>query len=425
MNAAHPIRPDLIADVDEEAVSPQHGQVSADAVLRYISAAGSALICASAPSSTVGPGLRELAHGYGVEVNVVALPETVLAVDERTGRSSLARARTGSFRFDQTERLFDLIMRSRTGTLSPEQGRDDLRSIELMPPTIPAVWRFVGYCLIAVGLCLLQTPRLTELAVTAAFSLPIAALVMATPKLPGFAPFAPGVVAFLVGLPVSLLVSVHFLVEPSNVVVPLLSSFLPGLLLAVGSLELIHGALQAGAARLMGGIFQLILLAFGLIASQAAFTLSAPTHVESQTAHIGSWSPLVGVGVYVLGIWLAFCAPPSAVPALAMVIFLGWGIQQLSDEMLGPYASTFLGAAVAVVVVQVIHTRSGPPPLLTLNPLFRILTPGGLSLLRVTSVTSGNFVGANLGVVVFTLISVAMGLAAGMAIAERFGLREV
>jgi uncharacterized membrane protein YjjP (DUF1212 family) len=399
--------------------------VSDDVVLRYISGAGSALICASAPSSTVGPGLENLARGYGLDVKVFALPETVLAVDERTGRSSLAGARTGSFRFDQTERLFGVITRSRTGGLSPEQGLDELREIELMPPTIPAMWRFVGYCLIAVGLCLLQNPRVTELAITAAFSLPIAALVMAMPKLGSFEPFAPGVVAFLVGLPVSLLVSVHWLVEPAHVVVPLLSSFLPGLLLAVGSLELIHGALQAGAARLMGGIFQLILLAFGLIASQAAFTLNPPTSRASHAAHVGSWSPLVGVVIYVIGIWLAFCAPSSAVPALAIVIFLGWGIQRLSDAVVGPYASTFLGAAVAVVVVQAIHTRSGPPPLLTLNPLFRMLTPGGLSLLRVTSLTSGNFIGANLGVVAFTLISVAMGLAAGMAIAERFGLREV
>jgi fructose-specific phosphotransferase system IIC component len=75
------------------------------------------------------------------------------------------------------------------------------------------------------------------------------------------------------------------------------------------------------------------------------------------------------------------------------------------------------------VVVKAIHTRFGPPPLQTLNPLFLILTRGGRSLLRVTSLTSGNFVGANLGVVVFTLISVAMGLTAGMAIADRFGLR--
>ena len=403
---------------------PPQDESSADDVLRYISGAGSALICASAPSSTVGPGLEDLARGYGVEVKVVAQPETVLAVDERTGRSSLARAHTGSFRFDQTERLFDMITRSRTGSLSPEQGLNGLRDIELMPPTVPAVWRFVGYWLIAVGLCLLQNPRVAELAITAAFALPIAALVMAMPKLRGFDPFAPGVVAFLVGLPVSLLVQVGWLAEPAHVVVPLLSSFLPGMLLAVGSLELIHGALQAGASRLMGGIFQLILLAFGLIASQAAFTLSIPTDVVSHATHLGSWSPLVGVGVYVVGIWLAFCAPRRAAPALAIVIFVGWGIQQLTDAIVGPYASTFLGAAVAVVVVQAIHTRSGPPPLLTLNPLFRILTPGGLGLLRVTSLTSGNFVGADLGVVVFTLISVAMGLAAGMAIAERFGLRD-
>jgi uncharacterized membrane protein YjjP (DUF1212 family) len=413
--------------VDEEAATPNRDRPpgeSSDVVLRYVSEAGSALIGASAPSSTVGPGLQQLARGYGAEVKVVALPEAVLAVDERTGRSSLARAHAGSLRFDQTQRLFDVITRSRQGSVSVEQGLDELRAIELMPPTIPAAGRFVGCSLIAVGICLLQNPRVTELATTAALSLPIAGLVMAMPSLRGLGSFMPAIAAFLVGLPVSLLVELGWIAEPAHVVVPLLAFFLPGLLLAVGSLELIHGALQAGAARLMGGVYQLILLAVGLIASQAAFTLDSPTHPVSESMHLGGWSPIVGVGVFTIGLCLALCAPLSALPALAIVILVGWSIQQVSDTVAGPYGSTFLGAAVAVVVAQAIHTWFGPPPLLLLNPLFRILAPAALSLLRVASISSGSFIGANMGIVVFTLIAVAMGLAAGMAVAERFGLRS-
>jgi hypothetical protein len=64
--------------VDDEAIAPdRHRSPSqaGDAVLRYITAAGAALIGASAPSLTVGPGLQDLARGYAVEVKVVALPE--------------------------------------------------------------------------------------------------------------------------------------------------------------------------------------------------------------------------------------------------------------------------------------------------------------------------------------------------------------
>ena len=102
---------------------------------------------------------------------------------------------------------------------------------------------------------------------------------------------------------------------------------------------------------------------------------------------MGAWSPVVGLAVYVLGTCLAFCAPVSAWPALTIVVYVGWGIQLLTDGLAGPYASTFLAAAVAIVVATGIYPRFGPPPLLTLNPLFRILGIGGLSLLQVTSLT--------------------------------------
>jgi hypothetical protein len=106
--------------------------------------------------------------------------------------------------------------------------------------------------------------------------------------------------------------------------------------LAVGSLELIHGAPQAGAARLIGGIYQLILIAFGLIASEAAFALNSPAHPVMATTHIGQWSPVVGGGVFAIALWLALSAPMSALPELAIVIFVGWGIQQLSATETGP-----------------------------------------------------------------------------------------
>ena len=56
---------------------------------------------------------------------------------------------------------------------------------------------------------------------------------------------------------------------------------------------------------------------------------------------VGAWSPVVGLAVYVLGTCLAFCAPVSAWPALAIVVYVGWGIQLLTDGPAGPYASTF------------------------------------------------------------------------------------
>ena len=256
-----------------------------------------------------------------------------------------------------------------------------------------------------------------------ALSIPVAALLIAMPRLGGLKELIPAVMAFAVGAAVAVLVEHDQLVQPAQVVLPLLAMVLPGTLLAVGSFDILRGALQAGAARLVGGVHQLLVLALGLVASQAAFALTTPIEQPAEMTRMGAWSPVVGLAVYVLGTCLAFCAPVSAWPTLTIVVYVGWGIQLLTDGLAGPCASTFLAAAVAIVVATGIYPRFGPPPLLTLNPLFRILGIGGLSLLQVTSLTVGNFIGAEVGSAAFTLISVALGLAAGMAVTERMRSR--
>jgi uncharacterized membrane protein YjjP (DUF1212 family) len=390
--------------------------------LSFIAELGCALLDAGAPSSTVGPGMHQLARRFGVDCEITVLPEGVLSVDTGTGRSSLVLASGKSLRFDQTDRLFDLVQRSGAGGVSAEEGLGELRRIKRMFPLFSAPWRLFGYCLMAMGLCLRQNPGPNEFVVVVLLSVPVAVLVLGMPRLGGLNALTPVVLAFLVGVSVSALVEHGRLAQPAQVVVPLLAMVLPGTLLTVGSLELLRGALQAGAARLVGGIHQLIVLALGLIASEAAFAITAPAKPVAETVGVGAWSPVVGLGVYVVGTCLAFCAPLAAWPALAVVVYVAWGIQQFSDALGGPYASSFLAAAVAVVMARAMYPKLGPPPLLTLNPVFRILGVGGLSLLRVTSLTAGNFVGTDVGAAVFALISVSLGLAAGLALTERMSV---
>lgn len=367
--------------------------------------------------------MQQLAHRFDLDCEITVLPNGVLAVNSGTGRSSLVTASRETLRFDQTERLFAVLRGSGTGRISAEAGLRELRRIVQIPPPVRAPWRFGGYCLMAVGLCLRQNPGMGEFIAALALSIPVAALLIAMPRLGGLKALIPAVMAFAVGAAVAVLVEHDQLVQPAQVVLPLLAMVLPGTLLAVGSFDILRGALQAGAARLVGGVHQLLVLALGLVASQAAFALTTPIEQPAEMTRMGAWSPVVGLAVYVLGTCLAFCAPVSAWPALTIVVYVGWGIQLLTDGLAGPYASTFLAAAVAIVVATGIYPRFGPPPLLTLNPLFRILGIGGLSLLQVTSLTVGNFIGAEVGSAAFTLISVALGLAAGMAVTERMRSR--
>ena len=107
-----------------------------------------------------------------------------------------------------------------------------------------AFW--AGDRLMAVGLCLRQNPGLGEFIAALALSIPVAALLIAMPRLGGLKALIPAVMAFAVGAAVAVLVEQDQLVQPAQVVLPLLAMVLPGTLLAVGSFDILRGALQAG-----------------------------------------------------------------------------------------------------------------------------------------------------------------------------------
>ena len=331
--------------------------------LSLIAELGCALLDAGAPSSTVGPGMHQLARRFGVDCEITVLPEGVLSVDTGTGRSSLVLASGKSLRFDQTDQLFDLVQRSLEGAVSAEEG---LARASPHQADVSVHLRAVAVVrLLPDGdrVCACARIRVLTSSSWWLFCRCPWRCWCGMPRLGGLNALTPAVLAFVVGVLVSALVEHGRLAQPAQVVVPLLAMVLPGMLLTVGSLDLLRGALQAGAARLVGGIHQLIVLALGLVASEAAFAITAPAKPAAETVGVGAWSPVVGLGVYVVGTCLAFCAPLSAWPALAVVIYVAWGIQQFSDPLGGPYASSFLAAVVAVVVARAIYPKFGPPPL--------------------------------------------------------------
>ena len=151
--------------------------------------------------------MQQLAHRFDLDCEITVLPNGVLAVNSGTGRSSLVTASRETLRFDQTERLFAVLRAGGTGRISAEAGLRELRRIVQRPPPVRAPWRFGGYCLMAVGLCLRQNPGLGEFIAALALSIPVAALLIAMPRLGGLKALIPAVMAFAVGASVAVLSS--------------------------------------------------------------------------------------------------------------------------------------------------------------------------------------------------------------------------
>jgi uncharacterized membrane protein YjjP (DUF1212 family) len=396
----------------------------ADAALatQFATKAGAALLGAMAPVNAVEGFLEAAAGRHGVVATFSVLPDQILAV--RPDGGTVLEHVPGAFRYDQTDRLFALIDDASDGRVGPREGLSRLGDIVALRPAFGPAMRFVGYLLLAVGLCLRLQPAWRDVAATAALAVVVAGLALAAPALRRLAFLVPIMVAFAVGAAAFELALHGWVADPTQVIVPLLAVFIPGALLAIGSLELTRGAVQAGAARLIAGIHQLLLLAFGLVL--AASLTGTPDPGELAVAHsqVGWPVSVLGVGLYAVGAGLAFSAPPGALTGLAAVVYISWAVQQFTSSVVSNYAGAFLGAALGVVAAQLIHLRwRGPAALLTLNPLFRILAPGGLGLLGVTRLTAGHEVGADVGAVLFTFIAVAIGLVTGFVAVDQIRLK--
>lgn len=391
-----------------------------DAAARaFLTGLGGALVATAMPTTTVEETLDALADRYGVDVTEAILPTGVLTVAADGGGSSLTRTSPGSFRFDQTQALYALVEDCRGGQVGPEEGLRRLAGIEGSAPSFAGGWRYLGFIVLIIGLCLRQNPGGRELLVTAVTGLVVAALLVLMPRAGRLKGLVPGLAALVTGIPVAILVSRGELADPWQVVIPLMAAFIPGALLTIGSLELTRGAFAAGTQRLVGGIHQLIVLAFGLALAITAIDVAGvdPSVISPP---VGAWAPPVGVGLYAIGAGLAYSAPPSALAGLAVVIYAAWGTQQLVVDAAGSYVASFAGAVVAVLVALAAHHlfRSSPAPLLTLNPLFRILAPGGLGLIGVTTIATGGSIGADVGAILFTFLAVGIGLVTGVSLAE-------
>ncbi len=390
----------------------------------FVTRLAASLVAATAPSPAVDEALSDTGERYGLDLVGAVLPRGAMTVNRQDGSTMLVPAPT-AYRMDQTTAVLDLLGEARSGWLDPDVGIRRLDAIDAMPPTSGRLIRFVGVMLIVIGLCFNQDPGAHELLVTVLLSLVVAAMFVLMTSSGVFGLFNSMTVGFLTALPVAILWHAGFLDAPTQIMIPLMSMFTPGAALTVAILEMSGGATQVGATRLIGGVLQLFLLAFGIVAA-VAIAPDPGAVLEGNNPPMPPGLRFAGVVLYVIGALLAFSAPRSALRWLAIVIAAGWGTQELVSQVLQGYAASFIAAAVGVLIAELIRRRfDGPPALVTLNPIFRILAPGGLALLGVTSATSQGMINGsaaqNFGSLAFTFIAVALGMVSGHLLARRWG----
>ncbi len=169
----------------------------------------------------------------------------------------------------------------------------------------------------------------------------------------------PVLAAFLVTLVATQFLAQFVGDDALRVIAPALITFFPGLTLTIAAVELTSNQVIAGSSRLVFGIAQLLLIAFGVL---AATTLTKETLAGTPADTLGWWGPVVGVVVVGVGYMLQQSAPPRSLPWILAALVLAYGVQALVAVTVSPELSGF-AAAVVVAPFARLATRVKAAPL--------------------------------------------------------------
>jgi uncharacterized membrane protein YjjP (DUF1212 family) len=350
---------------------------------------GSGLTAAGEAVNEIEDHMRRIAAVYGApDARFGVLPTSIVLALEPGRPATLEPTRVlrGGLRLDQTAALFDVLKEAERGALEPRDGSRRILEIIDQGPRFSLGVSILGHMVLTVGICMVLQPTRDDLAAAAVFGILVALLKRLGGRWVSTQMIMPVGAAFFVAAMTFVLSRQGWTdADVRSMVAPLIT-FLPGAALTMGVVELSAGAMVTGASRLVSGLLQLLLLAFGIVAAATVVGLPAWDElVDAPANQIGWWAPWVGVLLVGVGSFLYHSAPPRSLFWLCVVLYAGWIGQYVGNLFLGGYLSGFVGALVMTPVAYLVaRLPSGPPPLVSFLPAFWLLVPGALGLIGLT-----------------------------------------
>lgn len=362
-------------------------------LLEFLVALGAAMNTAGQPVYVVQDRLATVATAYGAHNATISAFPTFLMMTIGRGEPAtveLTTTLTGSPRLDQVAALDRLIDQAESGEVTPSEGLHRLDEIRDMQPRFGPVLGVAGYALVAMGICLVLHPAPLEVAAAAFLGALVGVLRSAVRGQQTLQIMTPVIAAFVVSALSAWAVEAEVSQLGLRPMVAALVVFLPGAALTNAVLELAAGQMISGASRLVWGIVQLGLLAFGILAGIEAVGVSVSRILFGTDALLGEWSIWVGVLVFALGVVVADSAPRRSFPGLLVVLYSAFAAQVLANGLFGAYVAALIGATVMTVMAFVIERfPSAMPAYASFLPGFWLLVPGALGLIGLTRLAGG------------------------------------
>ncbi|MEV6300572.1 threonine/serine exporter family protein [Actinoplanes sp. NPDC051861] len=363
--------------------------VSEKALQEFLLYLGSALTIAGEAVNQIQERLLRVASAYGAPDARVSVFPTFLVVSLDAARPTTqepTRQLGGGLRLDQTAELYRLLYKAEHGRIDPADGIREVRRLVAMPPRFGSVVRVLGHAVLTVGICMILKPTWGDVLLAGVFGLLVGIFKLTGARWVSVQMIMPVVASFTVAAMTFLLTGTGWGEADLRAMVAPLATFLPGAMLTMAVVELSAYEMVTGSSRLVAGILQLGLLAFGIVGAAQVFgvpTPGAPADVATNT--LGWWAPWIGPLIVGLGNYLMLAGPSRSLGWLCLVLYAGWIGQYLGNSVLGGYLSGFTGALTLTLVAYLVERMpSGPPALVSFLPGFWLLVPGALSLIGLT-----------------------------------------
>jgi uncharacterized membrane protein YjjP (DUF1212 family) len=382
-------------------------------LVELLRALGVALLNSADSAATTTEMLQDVAAAYDVDMQAMVMPTGILF---RIGPNEvdLVSVPNRSLRLDQIAQINDLITLLQRAAIPPSLGLRRLHQILLSEPRFGPWLAVLGQIILSVGFGLLLNPDLWALPAYAALGAFVGVLRLVADRWATLSVALPVIAAFLVTVIAVKLVAPFVHDDPIRLVAPALITFLPGATLTIATIELASDQIVSGASRLVWGVSQLLLLAFGVFVG-----LSLVGTVDATGARqAGLWAPWVGVALVGVGYLLFTSAPPGSLLFLWVALFASYAAQTLGATFLDPALSGFVGGLVIVPLTHALaRLRRAPPAAVMLLPGFWLLLPGALGFRGVSGLATGAVGGAaDLVVTGISIFAVALGVLVGQSV---------